>query len=78
MTLQDIDEIDVLRHSLGIDQSRSGTEYRNYYAAEKDDPVCAALLAKGDMRLGRPYFDGLILYHVTDQGKQRARKVARR
>lgn len=75
MSHDDTDEIDVLRHSLGTSTSRSGAEYRNYYAGEPDDATCLALVAKGDMRIGRRYLDGLILFHVTEQGKTRARSV---
>ncbi len=73
--LNDIDELDALQHSLGITTSRSGTEYRNYYAAEADDPLCLTLVSKGDMRIGRTIPGGLVYYHVTEQGKARARKA---
>lgn len=73
MTKNDELEIGVLQHALGINESRSFMEYRNYFATESDNAVCLGLVAKGDMRLGSSELGCLTYFHVTDQGKVRAR-----
>lgn len=69
------EELLVLRHALGLKDDGNGKSYRNYYAAEPNDPVCKALAVKGDMER-RPVhaWGDLLYYRVTEQGVKRARQ----
>ncbi len=65
------EQLDFLRHSLGLNDRGHGTEYRNYFVAGgKDVEVCRSLVALGLMSEGqsatRLCGD---LFHVTDEGR---------
>jgi len=68
-------QLEILQHSLGVDQHGQGKMYRNHFCAGADDePVCRELVALGYMRQHAttdwlPYFN----CSVTDAGKQAVR-----
>jgi hypothetical protein len=65
-------QIEQIKHSLD-GSSGNGDWYRNYYAAEHDDPDMCALVGMGMMMRGRSIPGGLQYFHVTDAGKQAVR-----
>lgn len=69
-------QLDVLRHSLGLNERGRGSMYRNHFVAGGDDEAtCRSLVAldlmvegrKSDLTGGDPVF------FVTDAGKKLAR-----
>jgi len=67
-------QYDMLRHALGL--NRKMESYRNYYAAEYDDPDCLGLVKKGMMKKGARMPDdlgGLQYFTVTNFGARIAR-----
>ncbi len=68
------EELECLRHALGLNDDGTGKSWRNYFCADPADETCVALVASGDMRVGRDVPSGIALkyFHVTDEGKARA------
>ncbi len=63
------DQLQILQHSLGVDQFGRGKQYRNHFCAGGDDePICRELVAMGFMetftRSSLPYYN----CRVTDAG----------
>ena len=64
-------QLDVLQHSLGVDQFGQGQQYRNHFCAGgADEDVCRELIALGFMKQHRttelfPYFN----CSVTEAGR---------
>jgi hypothetical protein len=72
---QDLDKerIHILRHSLGLDESGHGREYRNYCECLPACSAIASLVADGLMYAGYRINQGQDQYfHVTEAGKQEA------
>ena len=69
-------QLDILQHSLGLDQYGQGTAYRNHFCAGGDDEsVCRELIALGHMQQHPttewlPYFN----CSVTDSGREAVRR----
>lgn len=64
------EEIDILRHALGLDRAR--VSYRNHYSVSpkaETYPICVRLLAKGLLERSAAYTATMIHFHVTDAGK---------
>lgn len=65
-------QLQILQHSLGVDQYGQGQHYRNHFCAGADDePHCRDLVALGYMRQHRttelfPYYNCT----VTEEGKR--------
>lgn len=73
------EQVDMLRHSLGLD-SRHKKPYRNHYCAELDDPDCVKLVELGlfePIRTGIP-MGGLVVWRVTEAGQLLAKQSATR
>ena len=70
------EQLQILQHSLGVDQYGHGQQYRNHFCAGgADEAICRELVAMGYMRrhptMGwLPCFD----YSVTEEGKAAMRK----
>lgn len=68
-------QLEILQHSLGLDEYGRGREYRNFFCAGGgDEDVCRELVALGLMKQHRttevyPYYN----CSVTDAGKQAVR-----
>lgn len=68
------EQLQILQHSLGVDQYGHGQQYRNHFCAGgADEAICRELVAMGYMRrhptMGwLPCFD----YSVTEEGKPEA------
>lgn len=74
------DELDTLRHMRGInDRRKAPLPYRDYFAAEPDDPRMAALAAKGLVKgLGEmPLNAGMAYWRCTPVGRAAALSSAR-
>ena len=69
-------QLEILQHSLGVDQYGQGQMYRNHFCAGVDDePTCRELVALGLMQQHQttevfPYFN----CSVTDKGKRVVRE----
>ena len=69
-------QLEILQHSLGLDQYGQGNMYRNHFCAgEDDEAVCHELVALGYMQQHPatkwlPYFN----CSVTEEGKQAVRR----
>lgn len=69
-------QLDILQHSLGLDEYGRGNMYRNHFCAGADDePVCRELIALGYMQQHSttkwlPYFN----CSVTESGKEALRR----
>ena len=69
------EQLQILQHSLGLDQYGKGRETRNHFCAGvADEPICRELVAMGYMVQHRttevfPYFN----CSVTDAGRQAVR-----
>lgn len=79
MTEQTPQQIEILRHALGL-LRRSAREYRNHFVAGQgsDDYLnCEALVEAGLMvkREGNAITGGDPVYYVTEAGKAAARKT---
>lgn len=63
-------DLHILRHSLGLDDSGRGNQYRNYFAANPSDPDMARLGAAGLMELVKTptIWGGLECWRVTVRG----------
>ena len=84
-----VEDMDNLRHALGIDERTKPKSYgwRNYYHTDIDDPSMAGLVAAGFMRRGRTTTTPSRIYanfHVTPAGcrmvglsEQKAQEVGR-
>lgn len=65
------EQLQILQHSLGVDQYGQGTHYRNHFCAGgRDEDVCRSLVALGYMKEHRttewlPYYN----CSVTEEGK---------
>jgi hypothetical protein len=68
-------QLEILQHSLGVDEYGRGEMYRNHFCAGgSDENICRELIALGYMQQHRttemlPYFN----CSVTDAGKQAVR-----
>jgi len=68
------DHLDILQHSLGVDQYGQGKQYRNRFVTDADTPdgqSCEALVALGMMKNHGPMGDlsgGMNVYVVTPTG----------
>lgn len=72
-------KLELLQHSLGVDQYGLGKQYRNYFATSpggKDFDDCAALVAEGLMGDHGPHIGsgGMHYFEVTREGKQFVRE----
>lgn len=69
-------QLEILQHSLGVDEYGQGAMYRNFFCAGGDDePTCRELVDMGLMRQHKttetyPYFN----CSVTDEGKKAVRE----
>jgi hypothetical protein len=66
--------LQILQHSLGVDQYGRGQQYRNHFATSEgstDWPVCNALVEQGlmDVQRSHPLSRDLDCFWVTVQGK---------
>ena len=64
------DELDILRHALGLDRTR--ISYRNHYSVSPTAatyPICVRLERKGLLERSATYTETMIHFHVTDAGK---------
>lgn len=71
------DQLQIMQHSLGLDQHGQGTMYRNHFCAgEDDEPACRELVAMGYMRVWHPNQSPLPYYNctVTEEGKRAVRE----
>jgi len=71
------EQLQVLQHSLGLDQYGQGEMYRNHFCAGSDDvPICESLVALGYMRVFAPNQSPLPYYNctVTPAGKDAVRR----
>lgn len=70
------EQLQILQHSLGLDQYGQGTMYRNHFCAGgADEAICRELIALGYMVQHRttevlPYFN----CSVTDAGKEAVKR----
>lgn len=74
-------ELSILRHSIGLDDSGRGRQYRNHFCAGGDDvAVCRALVSQGLMVEGQAsaLTGGDPLFHVTAAGIREAYQAAGR
>lgn len=74
-------QLDILRHSLGLDAQGHGRPYRNHYVAGGDDiAVCDGLVELECMsrRVGSELSGGDPVYHVTVKGRAAAMPTTRR
>lgn len=72
-------QLEILQHSLGVDQYGQGAMYRNHFIAGEDDAqVCRALVALGMMREYPPseLTGGDPLFLVTKAGKSAVREYS--
>lgn len=66
------EQLQILQHSLGVDQYGQGEQYRNHFCAGgSDENICRELVALGYMQQHRttemlPYFN----CSVTEEGKR--------
>lgn len=70
------EQVDILRHSLGLRDDGRGSAYRNHFVAGgKDETTCRELVALGLMVEGRrsDMTGGDPVFFVTDAGKAVAR-----
>ena len=73
-------QLQILRHSLGLDAHGHGRPYRNHYVAGGDDvAVCDSLVALEHMsrRVGTELSGGAPTYHVTAKGRAAAAPTIR-
>jgi hypothetical protein len=68
-------ELQIIQHSLGLDQYGRGRGYRNHFctgAKSRDHSVCAALVAQGFMRCRSnvEMYGGDDVFFVTDEGRK--------
>lgn len=80
MTDQTPEQIDILRHALGLQRGVRGYS-RNHFVTgpgSSDYPHCEALVEAGLMikKPGHPLSGGDPVYHVTEAGKAVARRGA--
>lgn len=73
------EQLQILRHSLGLDQAGNGHAYRNHYVTGEgstDHPVCMELVEGGFMEKRRPseLTGGDDLFILTAFGKAAARE----
>jgi len=68
--------LDILQHSLGVDQHGQGRQYRNYFCTgpgSTDYDQCVALVGEGLMTMRKHPLgaaaDDMDLFHVTEAGK---------
>jgi hypothetical protein len=69
-------QLQILQHSLGLDEYGQGEMYRNHFCAgADDDPICRELVEMGYMRVFHPNKSPLPYYNcqVTEAGKVAAR-----
>lgn len=65
-------QLEIIQHSLGVDQFGQGEMYRNHFCAGADDePTCRELVELGYMRVWHANQSPLPYYNcaVTDAGK---------
>lgn len=65
-------QLEILQHSLGVDQYGQGNQYRNHFCAgASDEPTCRELVDLGYMYVFRPNASPYPYYNcsVTDAGK---------
>lgn len=65
-------QLQILQHSLGVDEFGEGNMYRNHFSAGGDDiAICESLVATGLMACNSPGISSSYpLYSVTDVGKR--------
>lgn len=69
-------QLEVLQHSIGVDQYGQGPMNRNHFCAGGEDvDLCRSLVALGFMveRTASELTGGNPLFHVTESGKQAVR-----
>jgi hypothetical protein len=70
------EQLQILQHSLGVDQYGQGKQYRNYFCAGEgtaDYAVCRELVQMGYMWQGHRMNESDIIFHVHEQGKSAMR-----
>lgn len=75
------DQIEILRHALGLDRSRRST--RNYFVTgpgSTDYPICQSLVDAGLMqcRCGNAITGGDPVFFVTDDGRRALAETPRK
>ncbi len=71
------EQIHILKHSLGIrdNEPYRDVTYRNIFADEPTDSLCAPLAEMGLMEQGDTLSGGLVLYHVTKKGRETLKEL---
>jgi hypothetical protein len=71
------EQLQIIQHSLGVDQYGQGRQYRNHFVTEqtgRDGAICESLCAYGlmerDNRFPNELSGGSDCYHVTEAGKR--------
>lgn len=67
-------DLQILQHSLGVDQYGRGDQYRNHFCTGEgstDHPICNDLVERGLMKVRRKveHYGGMVVFFVTDEGR---------
>ena len=63
------EQLQILQHSLGVDQYGQGEMYRNHFCAgDADEPICRELVAMGYMRVFHPNQTPLPYFYPNSTG----------